>query len=136
MGGRGGASGVGGSVSNGFNGQEHAVEVKWDDGTAIRYRIKGTKMYEDHWGSNVSPVNIGKSELYDVPKNQAEKLLNRAKQNGATAKLITPNELKKIDSESAKRRANDKSDPSLGLFSNGMVAKKYRSTVIRNRRSR
>ena len=31
-----------GSASNGFNGKEHAVEVKFDDGTTLLYRIKGT----------------------------------------------------------------------------------------------
>ena len=34
-------TGSSGSASNGFNGKEHAVEVKFDDGTTLLYRIKG-----------------------------------------------------------------------------------------------
>ena len=42
----------------------------------------------------------------------------------AKATLITPKQLKSFDDARAKSRANDNSDPSLGLFSTGAVAKK------------
>ena len=128
-------TGSSGSASNGFNGKEHAVEVKFDDGTTLLYRIKGTQMYLDNYGSNMSAFGNANSTLYDVPVNQAEILMNNAKTNGAKATLITPKQLKAFDDARAKSRANDNSDPSLGLFSTGAVAKKRRGTVIRLRRS-
>lgn len=131
------ASNSGGSVSNGFNGEEHAVQVVFDDNTALRYRIKGTQMYVENWGSNISPFGNADSNTYDVPVNQAEILMNNAKNMGAkTIKLITPKELKDLDDKHAKQMAkNSQYDPSLGLLQGGMVAKKHRQRVIRNRRS-
>lgn len=131
---RGGSSG--GSATNGFNGQEHAVEVKFDDGTTFLYRIKGTQMYVDNYGSNISAFGNANNNTYDVPVNQAEILMNNAKNNGAKATLMTPKQLKSFDDNIKKQRANDNSDPSLGILSNGVVGKKYRQKVIRVRRGR
>jgi hypothetical protein len=103
MGGRGANSQIAyKGVKNGFNGKEHAVQIKFDDGTTATYRIKGTKMYMEETGLAMS--TMGNNSLIDVPVNQAEKLMNNAKKNGVKAKLITPSMLKKQDADRKKAR--------------------------------
>lgn len=103
MGGRGADSKISyKGVKNGFNGKEHAVQVEFDDGTTMTYRIKGTKMYSRE--TSLAMSVMGGNDFIDVPVNQAEKIMNNAKKNGAKAKLITPSMLKKQDADRKKAR--------------------------------
>ena len=107
------------SLANGFNGQEHAVQVDWDDGTTFVYRIKGTQMYKEASYSNKSILG-GDNELYDVPVNQAEIIVNNAKNNGVKAKVFTPEELKKRDADIIKARIEDDKNLSVRHTSKGI----------------
>lgn len=97
------SSDAGGSLNNGFNGQEHAVTVEFGDGQTLTYRIKGTQMYRENSGSNMMLFG-GDNTTYDVPVNQAEILMNNARKNGYKATLLNPKELKKRDDDIAKKR--------------------------------